>query len=69
MKLVADWQEAHRWISIRLSALGVALPPAWLAMPDDWRAAVPRWAILAFTFLSLSVIAGRMVDQKPADQK
>lgn len=65
MKLVDDANQAWRWISMRIAIIGAALPPIWLGLPDDWKAAVPKWAILVFTIIYLAVMAGRVIDQTP----
>jgi hypothetical protein len=68
MKLVEDWKQAHKWLSVRIPLVSAAIAPAWLGLPDDWKSAVPRWAVLAFTFLALSTVVGRVIDQTPKDK-
>lgn len=38
MRLVPDWRSAWRWLSIQITAVGIALQAAVLAWPDikDW---------------------------------
>lgn len=66
--LVPDWRDAWRWFSVRAMALSGAAGAAWLAVPDDLRAAVPE-EYLGIGALVLSVlgIIGRLVDQSSAE--
>ncbi len=66
MKLVDDAKDCWRWLSVHFSAIISVLPIAWLELPEDWKAAVPHWAVLIFTVLGLSAIVGRLIDQKKA---
>lgn len=34
MKLVPNWREAWKWLSMQITALGIALQAAILAFPD-----------------------------------
>jgi hypothetical protein len=64
MKMVPDAKRAWRWFSVQAMALQGAAAAAWLAVPDDMRAAVPsEWlAIGALAITALGII-GRLVDQ------
>lgn len=65
MRLVEEWHQAWRWFSVQSMAISVVLLGAWQAVPDELRAALPRWLPhwLAIALLVLG-IAGRLVDQK-----
>jgi hypothetical protein len=70
MKLVSDWRDAWRWMSVRAMAAQGVVAASWLAVPDDMRASVPsEW--LAFVAVTLTIlgIVGRVVDQGGADDK
>jgi hypothetical protein len=64
MKMVPDAKRAWRFFSVQAMALQGAAAAAWLAVPDDMRAAVPsEWmAIGALAITALGII-GRLVDQ------
>ena len=64
MRLVKNANQAWRWFSIRLAALGLAVSAAWGALPADLAAQVPGWAKDAVTGLIFAgVVAGRLIDQ------
>ena len=62
--LVDDFNKAHKWLSMRIMAFTATLPGGWLLLPDDWKAAVPKWVILVFTALCLSAMGARVTKQK-----
>lgn len=65
-RLIADARQAWRYWSVQISALGMALSAAWVALPADTRAAIPgaQWIGLAlFALIALS----RIVQQGPRD--
>jgi len=67
MKLVSDAKDAWRWFSVQALALSGAIPAAWLAVPEDMRAAVPQeWMAVAALVIAALGIVGRMIDQKEA---
>jgi hypothetical protein len=63
--LIADLRAAHRFWSVRLSAIGAGFSTAWLALPPDIRAGLPgaQWIGLA---LFLSIALARIIDQSGA---
>lgn len=64
-RLVDDWRQAWKWWSVRVSAFGIALSGAWVALPADTRALIPgaQWIGLALFALT---IAARLIDQPGA---
>jgi hypothetical protein len=74
MKLVADWRQAHHWRSVQFAGLGALFTgigvgasyatSAMALLPVMSFRAVCAIALLIF----LCVIAGRVIDQKPAKQ-
>lgn len=67
MKLVPNWREGWKWLSIQLVALGIALQGAILAFPDlkDW---LGDQASHAVGILVLAGVAlGRFKDQRKVD--
>jgi hypothetical protein len=70
MQFVSNWRDAWKWFSVRVAAIIIALPLAWMAIPDEVKAYMPdAWKPWVMMALGLAVIAGRMIDQnsdKPA---
>lgn len=65
MKLVDNWREAGRWLSVRFLAVIALLPVAWATLPPQVLNKVPEswWPWVIFG-LAVGGIAGRLVDQK-----
>lgn len=65
MKLVEDWKDAWRWLSVRAMVLALALQAGWNMLDDAQRASLPSWLVTALTGGVLALgIAGRLVDQR-----
>ena len=63
-KLVANWHQCLKWLSVQLAAVSIALQGALLMLPDSIRAYLPEWSTrYAAIFLLLAVVAGRLIDQ------
>lgn len=75
-RLVADWRRAHKWASIRLSALGVFLfsalaglpelvPHIWAQVPVDVKEYLPAGlkSLLPLLFV-VAIIIGRIHKRK-----
>jgi len=64
MKLIPDAKRAWRWFSVQAMALSGIIPAAWLAVPDEMRAAVPtEWLAACAIALAVLGVIGRLVDQ------
>lgn len=64
MSLVKGWRKAWRWFSVQADAVAIAGAGAWLAVPDDMRAAVPsEWLAAGAIVMAALGIIGRLVDQ------
>lgn len=64
MKLVDDWKNAWRWISINCMVIAGALQGAWLYVPEDMRQESPHNLVHAITLILLVCgIFGRIVKQ------
>lgn len=68
MKLIPEWRQAPRMMSVQAMTLALALQGAWQALPDDLRASLPTELVpwLSMALLALGVI-GRLI-QQPAIQ-
>jgi polyferredoxin len=66
MKLVPNWREAWKWLSVHSFAILIALPIVWSTLPADVKAFIPDswdpWIVVAFAAAGL---AGRLIDQNP----
>lgn len=64
MKLIDNWNKAHRMLSVQAMALAAAIQGAWPAVPEDLKATLPpslvHWVSVA---LLVAGILGRLVDQ------
>ena len=58
MKLVEDWKQAWRWISVNCMVLASVLQGAWLYVPEDLRQSLPHGIvhILTIAILALGVV-------------
>lgn len=68
LKLVSDWRQSWRWLSIQLPALNTAFLATWALLPSKFQDALPVNMVLwiALALIVLGVI-GRLIDQKPKD--
>lgn len=64
MKLVDDWKDAWKWISLNCMAIAGALQGAWVYVPEDMRAELPKNLVHGITLILLICgIAGRLIKQ------
>lgn len=64
LKLVQDWKEAHKWLSVHLFGLLAAASGAWYALPPDLKAAIPtQYVSIASCALAVLGIVARVTDQ------
>jgi hypothetical protein len=69
-RLVDDWRECWRWISMQAMAIALALQGAWMAVPEDLRANLPSWLITAVTIVLLVLgMIGRLLTQQPRQSR
>lgn len=65
MKLVDDWKEARKWLSIKLPALNITFLATWAALPEKFQNAIPTpWVIGIAAALIVCGMVGRLVKQK-----
>lgn len=64
-RLIDDLRLAHRYWSVRLSAMGAGASAAWIALPADLRAAIPGTQWISFA-LFLAIVLARIVNQPEA---
>lgn len=64
MKLVPDWRNAFRWISMQCFVLTGILQTAWQTLPADMKISIPPPYIFYLTMALLFTGAvGRLIDQ------
>jgi hypothetical protein len=65
VKLIDEWKNAWRFLSVQIPAAGAAITLAWSQLPADWKSAIPTWMITVCVVLFfIAAIAGRFVSQK-----
>lgn len=70
MKLVDDWKQAWKWLSVNCMAVAAAIQGGWMSLSDDMRAELPKYAIHVATIAVLIAgIGGRILKQSPPDDK
>lgn len=66
LKLVENWREGWRWVSVQCMGGAIALQGAWLFIPDDMKSGIHpdviRWC--AYGLLAIGFV-GRFVKQEP----
>ena len=65
-KLVPDWRQSWRWLSVQLSIFGTILMASWPLIPDDLRSEIPGTRYIAMLLFAL-IVFGRYVDQGKRD--
>jgi hypothetical protein len=64
MKLIENWQRAHRMISVQLMAVTGALNAAWPSIPQDLKDALPHGIVHWVSIVLLvCAVGGRLIDQ------
>lgn len=64
IKLVENWKQAWRWISVWCMSLSGAILSSWEALPPTWKEMLPTQDLKAYVGPLLIIgIIGRFVDQ------
>lgn len=64
LKLVKDWRNAWKWISVNAMISAGAVQGAWLQIPDDMKANIPQKLVSSLTIgLLLLGVLGRLIKQ------
>lgn len=72
MKLVDDWKQAWKWISIWCLALTGAVSATWDSLPLEWRTVLLENSSVSIIFKAISILSaigiiGRLVKQGKDD--
>ena len=62
--LVDDVKDAWKWWSVRSNAIALAMPVAWMALPQDFKDAIPGGLVTCMALASLVALVLRPVKQK-----
>jgi len=63
-RVVPDWRNAWRWLSMHAMAWSAAILLAYTSLPPSFIARVPEWAVNAIVAAVLVLgMVGRLVDQ------
>lgn len=76
-RLIDDWGRAHKFMSMRLAAIGVVIEAfvqwfpgtateIWNALPQDMRALLPAWLTSSLPIVLLIAIAVARITRKAA---
>lgn len=76
-RIVDDWRQGWRWLSVQLMAAALVLPDllayaldTWNLLPPDLKAALPpTWAQWLGKVLLVGGIAGRFIAQRRPDKE
>lgn len=64
VRLIEDWHQSWRWLSIQFIALSAALQLALVALPEELHSQLPDWLMHDLAIILLAGAAlGRLVDQ------
>jgi hypothetical protein len=64
MKLIPNWQRAHRMISVQLTTLNAAIVGGWQILPAEWKSVIPQpLMVKAAIALFILTIVSRLIDQ------
>lgn len=68
MKLVDNWQQSWKWLSMQASAAVTTISVTWIALPVDIRSprlqTAEEWTIAA---LGAMAMFGRLINQTPVE--
>jgi len=68
MKLIENWRQAWRFLSVQAMTLAIALQGVWLNLPDDLRVHLPdRVAMYVSAGVLILGLFGRLFQQRGAD--
>ncbi len=63
-KLVEDWKQCWRWLSVNCMVLAGAVQGAWIYIPEDLRRSMPENLVTGITMgLLVLGVMGRLVKQ------
>lgn len=67
-RLVADWRDGWKWYSTRSTAIVLALPVAWNAIPSGFQDAIPGGVVTCMAAVAMIGQVGRFIDQPVSEE-
>jgi hypothetical protein len=69
LKLVDDWRQCWRWVSVHCMAINTAILGTWAMLPEEFKQSFDaRTIAFAAVIVSVLGIAGRLIDQYPKNK-
>jgi hypothetical protein len=64
VKLIDDWKQALRGLSVKAHTAQVAIVGTWLALPEDMRSAVPvKFVLVTVAVVGAAGVLGRLINE------
>lgn len=68
MKIIEEWRNSWKYLSVQANAIGVAVTAAYSSMYDQLKETLPpRYMIFAVVAVFVLGIVGRLIAQTPKD--
>lgn len=65
MKLISNWKEGWKFLSVHCMSLAGAIQATWLLIPEDMKRTLdPKFVAVLTLSLVIFGIVGRFIDQK-----
>ena len=69
MKLIDNWRQAWRMLSVQIPTINIAFLGTWAALPDKFQDALPMpWVIGIAVVLIVFGVVGRLIAQPKVEQ-
>ena len=67
MKLVSDWKNAYKWLSVVIPSLGAAALGVWMSLPEQMKNSVPhKYVEITTLVIFITGVLGRLIQQTPS---
>lgn len=68
VRLIKEWRECHKMLSVQISGIGGAVAFAYVSMYDKLKDNFsPKYMVALTVIVFIAVIAGRLVSQQPEE--
>jgi hypothetical protein len=69
MKLIDEWKQAWKLLSVQANGISVAMTGAYVALPEKMQDILPaKYVLLAAGAIAVLGTIGRVIQQKPKDE-
>lgn len=66
MKLIEEWKQAWKLLSVQANGISVALTASYVALPDKMQDVLPaKYVLIAAGAIAVLGTIGRVIQQKP----